>query len=299
MSNNRSRKSYPDADTAGAAIMDPPSETSRPDEPSDETLLQGFVSNWSRYPADELIIGAQTQRPRRAGDLLAEDQRAFLVRKRQELERGRAERQRGEAQRAAEKEALARARRLEARTQLTDAFKAYQYWQSRDSELRNQLMLLEADLAKAKSEWSDSSTARIVECQITVPALKIQIDGWRSSEPLGDLRLAVDAAKVELVLLHQKRRAELVDEACQALQQILDPNHLRSRASLFGGITDLKVLAESSYAVIELDKLADFRSGSYGWNYSVGDAKGLVGLTTLLQSQYEKLLPLIDKRASV
>ena len=95
------------------------------------------------------------------------------------------------------------------------------------------------------------------------------------------------------MLLHQTRRTELLDEAYWALQRILDANHLRGRASLFGGATDLKILAESAHSVVALDRLADFSGGSYGWNVSPADPQRLVELAGLLEARYQELSPAV------
>jgi hypothetical protein len=263
--------------------------------PTDEELLRDFRSPYRDYPPEAEIKGALNLPRQRAGDLLAKDKEAFLVRKRKQLAAEKAAREYATAQAQLELDRLTRARQYAARGELRTALADYHSWQDREAELQNCLTSHQEELRQARSEHSAEATEKVVQHQLLITALVSQLEEWatRQAEALGALRIAAQAAIAELITLHQHRRSWLIYEAQHAIQSLLDLDHLRV-INIFG-VSDPKILAESSRTVLQFDRLVDYRSGSYSWNYSPADPQQLLALVETLEGKYQALIPALEQ----
>jgi hypothetical protein len=299
MSNSkRFQKSYSEDSPAAVA-------TEEPSEPSDEELLRDFRSHYSQYDPNQVVHRGADNPSRKASEPIELERAAFLRQRRAQLAEQRAQAERSAQQQAQQEAALEAAFRLHARTRLADAVRGYNEWQAKAEELRASITERESTLAGLLASQSSETgpetlkkqTALVADCRLIADALKARLSAWmpREKDYLNALQEATSAAKSELAILHQHERHRRLKESMEKIEAIIDLQHLRDGyyRQRFGG-GSLPELAESSHAVIALDKTTGYMAGRYPWHTNPHQfGPELLVLATQLESFYTNLVPLL------
>jgi hypothetical protein len=297
MSNSkRFQKTYgADSSTAFESAQEPP-------QPPDEELLRGFRSHYSQYDPNQVVHCGADNPSRKASELIELKRAAFLRQRRAQLAEQRAQAECLAQQQAQQEAALEAAFGLHARTRLADAVRGYNEWQAKAEELRVSIAERESTLAgllasQSSPETLKKQTALVADCRLIADALKARLSAWmpREKDYLNALQEATSAAKSELAILHQHERHRRLKESMEKIEAIIDLQHLRDGyyRQRFGG-GSLPELAESSHAVIALDKTTGYMAGRYPWHTNPHQfGPELLVLATQLESFYTNLVPLL------